>query len=146
MDKQFLKFIKNKYKIDTKNGCWIFLGAKCPRGYGRMTYKQRASTAHRFMLIAKTGKEHHKLSACHICDNPPCINPEHLWWGTQKQNGIDCVIKNRRKTKLKMEDIIYIKAQLKIGAKHYVLAKKFNVSRSSVTNINRGKLWAHVKI
>lgn len=88
------------YTID-ENGCHIFDGCKGPKGYGHVrrknptTGKWRTYPAHRWQWIEKHGDLPPDISVCHSCDNPPCINLEHLWIGTNKDNHNDKMAKGR---------------------------------------------------
>jgi hypothetical protein len=75
--------------------CWHFCGTRNKGGYGRITYGGRMQVAHRLSYEAFVGPIPHGMSVLHKCDNPSCINPEHLWLGTYTDNRRDCVQKNR---------------------------------------------------
>jgi hypothetical protein len=75
--------------------CWHYCGARNQFGYGRMTYRGRLQVAHRLSYEAFVGPIPAGLSVLHRCDNPACINPEHLWLGTYSDNRRDCVTKGR---------------------------------------------------
>lgn len=78
-------------------GCWGWAGSFDIEGYPRFSYNKRNSIkAHRFSLSMKVGREllPHEL-ACHRCDNPGCVNPEHLFVGTPKDNMRDMILKGR---------------------------------------------------
>jgi hypothetical protein len=94
---------------------------------------------------------------CHSCDNPSCVNPDHLWRGTQKQNLQDMVLKGRKVTpcqegegnhnsKLTEDDVRYIKAFLAAGAQQKLIAKQFGVSYSAVQAIKKDRRWGHVEV
>jgi len=86
-------------KIDA-NGCWNWIGAKDSAGYGTVMGKKfgkrRTLPAHRVSYSVFNGKIPDGLYICHKCDNPPCINPDHLWAGTNLENRQDSVKKNRQ--------------------------------------------------
>lgn len=87
---------RNKYIIRKDTGCWEWQGAKTATGYGRMKVDNKAWMAHRYSLKCHLGRE--LKDGCvvlHTCDNPCCINPEHLREGTQKENMQDCKQKAR---------------------------------------------------
>lgn len=75
--------------IKKENGCWIWLGKKNKQGYGEIMIggKRRRLTR----LVYEFFKEPliDKLYVCHTCDNPPCINPGHLWQGNNRDNQLD---------------------------------------------------------
>lgn len=84
----------SRIKIDS-NGCWIWQGAKNIRGYGVVGYHGILYIAHRLSYKLKVGPIPEGLLVCHKCDVPPCINPDHLFIGTYKDNSIDMVKKGR---------------------------------------------------
>jgi hypothetical protein len=83
--------------IDTTAGpqsCWPWTGYRDKDGYGTYTKGRRA---HRLACAAEHGPPPFAgARALHSCDNPPCCNPAHLKWGTQKQNVADCIARGRR--------------------------------------------------
>lgn len=89
------------YIVD-ENGCHVFTGAKGPKGYGYVTrrigeHPKRTWSAHRWAWIEAYGYIPPEVFVCHSCDNPPCINLEHLWIGSNADNQRDMDSKNRRK-------------------------------------------------
>lgn len=79
------------------SGCWEWRGAKSPKGYGRMSYKGEAQYTHRISYEVHKGPIEEGLCVCHSCDNPICVNPEHLWTGTHLENIQDRDAKGRHK-------------------------------------------------
>lgn len=79
------------------NGCVLWTGTIGHRGYGQFTANGVRYRAHRYSYMKANGlKELDPFSpVCHSCDNPSCVNPEHLWLGTQSENIKDCVRKKR---------------------------------------------------
>lgn len=71
------------------DGCWIWTGRLCPKGYGRWPRSEFSQLAHRIMLDRYVPCPDPALFACHHCDNPPCVNPAHLYWGTVQDNNRD---------------------------------------------------------
>lgn len=90
------KFFSNMRK--SKCGCWIWISTKIKRGYGRMTIAGRAILAHRISWVIHNGAVPDGLFVLHDCpngDNPSCVNPKHLWLGTQADNSKDMERKGR---------------------------------------------------
>ena len=78
-----------------ENGCMIWKGAKRNTGYGSINWNGISTTTSRIVLELMLGKQNNSIYACHTCDNPSCINPDHLFWGTNKENIKDAQDKGR---------------------------------------------------
>jgi hypothetical protein len=77
-------------------GCWIWLGAIKSYGYGSIKYRNKDMRANRVSWLAFKGEIPKGLCVLHHCDNPACVNPDHLFLGTLKDNMQDCIKKGRR--------------------------------------------------
>lgn len=75
--------------------CWIWQGSFFQSGYGRFFSHQIAYRAHRVAFIIAYGTIPEDKIICHKCDNPRCVNPEHLWAGSSKENTRDMIEKGR---------------------------------------------------
>lgn len=77
-----------------ENGCWEWLKSKGGK-YGKLHWMSKCLSAHKASYLAFKGGVPEGLQVCHTCDNPICVNPDHLWLGTAKENMRDCISKNR---------------------------------------------------
>jgi hypothetical protein len=83
--------------IKTTNGCWIYIGARDRKGYGRVKFKGKLTLVHRASWEMSNGAIPPKLLVCHKCDTPSCVNPKHLFLGTYADNNNDKIKKGRYK-------------------------------------------------
>ncbi len=77
------------------DGCWPWLGRRNRAGYGRLSVSRRSLAAHRVSYAIHNGRDPGELFVCHACDNPSCVNPNHLWLGTVLDNNRDSYAKGR---------------------------------------------------
>ena len=92
MDKNIDRF---NSRVAKGNGCHLWLGSLDPCGYGTFSFNGKNTKAHRFAWSVKNGEIPKGMMICHHCDNPSCVNPDHLFIGTQFDNMRDMHDKNR---------------------------------------------------
>lgn len=133
------------------NGCIIFQGAKDGAGYGKYFTKDgKQATVTRAVLSEKLGYELPTyMDACHTCDTPSCINPEHLWAGTRTQNLLDASKKGRTQgkshplsnAKLDWEQVREIRQKLAAGERMKDVAEAYSVGRKTIHDIKYHVTW-----
>jgi len=136
--------------------CIEWTGCLGNKGYGQRLIKGKSYLTHRLAYV-----EHHGLSiedidgmlVCHRCDNPPCLNPGHLFLGTHKDNMADMYAKGRENpprgsrnhtSKLTEADIPIIRQMLSVGMTQVSIAKRFGVWQTAISKIKRGVRWSHI--
>lgn len=142
----------SKVEAKTAGECWTWLGARS-HGYGR--YKAHTGitlAAHRVAWELSFGPIPRGLNVCHRCDNPPCVNPNHLFLGTQCENLRDCAVKGRARAprgerngraKLMRSEVVEIRSSC--GVTQQALAVRFGVSRTTISYVMSGRRWADGK-
>jgi hypothetical protein len=144
----FARFWSKVHRTDAK-ACWPYFGAGNGRGYGLFAIHGRVRIpAHRFAWLASRGEVSPDQEVCHRCDNPACVNPDHLFLGTHQDNHLDSIRKGRKRAwglqKLNAEQVYEIRAQVAAGALQKDVAKAYGVSRNNVCGIVHRKSWAHL--
>lgn len=131
-------------KVNRSEGCWPWTAGTNRAGYGRIRLGGRGGgveLAHRLSWKLHTGTDPGDLCVLHKCDNPPCVNPEHLFLGTPADNTQDMVRKNRTKSPLTPNQVLAILTDHRTGR---LAAEAFNVSYDQVKAIRSGRTWNHV--
>ena len=138
--KRFMDFVDV-----AESGCWEWQGPRGPKGYGRFKVSGKNVAAHRisyFMHKAiMLGRDNH---VCHSCDNPRCVNPDHLWHGSNADNVADRVTKQRQHSKLTKDDVYNIRMRWKRCELQKDLADEFGVAVSTISMVVNGLRWKHV--
>lgn len=114
-------------------------------GYGRFRAHGRKVGAHRFSLELEGIDIPSGMYVLHTCDNPACVNPDHLYLGDQVQNMVDRTERcDHPMTKLSAKDIPVIRRMAKSGMSHQKISGHFNVQRRQISRIVSGEMWSHV--
>lgn len=141
------------------NGCWVWKSGDNGKGYGKFYVEGSGKVpyqyAHRLSWEMANGAIPDDLWVLHSCDNPTCINPSHLFLGTQTDNMRDAANKGRIKggargernvnCKLSEDAVKRIKAMIDQEVHLKDIAKKFGVSTQAIFLIKSGRSWAWVK-
>jgi len=126
--------------------CWEWNGATKMEG-GAVRINNKTYNAHRISWMMKNGDIEDDLYVLHKCDNRPCVNPDHLFLGTQKDNLNDMIQKGRRTNrkvdrKLTDKDVSEIRSMYNSGEySQPKIAKVYEISTSHVCNIVNFKTW-----
>ncbi|SFM91517.1 HNH endonuclease signature motif containing protein [Methylobacterium pseudosasicola] len=132
------------------DGCLLFTGTTDRGRYGQFYIDRFKVAAHRVAYAFANGPIPDGHLVCHRCDNPTCINVEHLFLGSALDNNVDQSVKNRthqpfggvgRYRKLTRDDVLRIKTERTSGR---ALAADMGVAPNTVRKIRRGETWTHV--
>ncbi|WFG54114.1 putative HNH endonuclease [Myxococcus phage Mx9] len=132
--------------VEKSEECWVWKGALQER-YGVFSLPgNRTVRAHRFSYIAHHGPIPSNRVVCHRCDNPPCVNPEHLFLGSRAENMADKMAKGRFwAPRLTAESVRLIrKAYEQEGANVESIAHRFGVSTKTAKDVATRRTWKHV--
>ena len=140
---------QTSYKI-VESGCWEWTGSRSVQGYGRIGKASGTIKAHRLSYELHHGPIGEGLFVCHKCDNPPCVNPAHLFAGTARENIQDMDRKGRRVT-VRGEDRGHTKLTAKSAKEIFLdprvyteIAADYGVTREAIGSIKQGETWTHV--
>jgi len=133
-------------KVDRRDekDCWEWASTIDAGGYGRFHHQRHGLKAHRVAYTLVNGRIPGGLIVCHACDNRRCVNPDHLFLGTPRENSVDASRKNRRTTKLTPDDIRTIRERKRNGETHRSIAAAFGIGHGVVGQIVRREIWSHV--
>lgn len=156
-DKSWEQRFKEKIGQPAANGCWPWLGFCNEAGQGWVNSRTKGGTT----IASRASYEHFigqissGLYVCHKCDNPRCVNPDHLFLGTQKENMLDAVSKRRhsygekvKQSRLTEANVLEIRATIgpdrSFRGELLRLSKRFGVSPTCIRHVVMGRTWAHL--
>jgi hypothetical protein len=134
-------YLQSKILPEPMSGCWLWDGAVFADGYGLVRAEQKSQLAHRVVYkfyVCDPGEK----CVLHKCDNRSCVNPDHLWLGTKKDNNVDRFRKGRSakgmangRAKLSDQQVAYIRDS---DLKTTVLAGMFGCTRHHINRVKKG--------
>lgn len=146
----------NKVAPEPNTGCLLWTASLNHSGYGECRINEKTYLSHRVSYFLKNGPFENHLCVLHKCDTPGCVNPDHLFLGTRKENCEDKIKKGRMRfgvsrgesqglSKLKAHQVIEIREKYKTNAySHRSLAKEYEVSDHAIYNVLNRKTWTHI--
>jgi hypothetical protein len=140
----------HKYVPVTESGCWIWVAATTADGYGSMSRSPGGPRrlAHRQSYAWKFGAIPPGMVVCHRCDVRCCVNPDHLFLGSSAENTADKVAKRRQARGSRFAhsrlDESKVEAILKSSEPCFVLASRYGVTDSAISQVRLGNTWKHV--
>ena len=142
--------------VDLGTRCWIWTGPLYWNGYGVFSRGGRSGgnvRAHRFSWEVSRGSSPGGMLVLHHCDTRRCVNPEHLFLGTHKDNINDCTAKRRHVfgskhvlAKLTEESALEVIRRRKRGEPRAALAREFQVCVTTIDNVLARRKWRHVLV
>jgi hypothetical protein len=155
--KKFWSKVNKNGPIHPVHGqCWIWEGSIGQYGYGQVGRRRKLIGTHRYAWTISNGDIPKGMGVLHKCDNRPCVNPDHLFLGTFKDNMNDKVRKGRQaflkgesngRSVLTEESVKYIRSMYIKGHPLYggvALSKKFGVTETMISYVVKRKFWTHV--
>jgi len=136
----------------TETGCYEWQGKRA-KNYAVITHNRKMIGVHRIVCFLEHGEPGEQDHALHSCDNPPCVNPEHLRWGTHQENMDDVRARNRRavkrgerngRAKLDEAKVKAIRAIYGTGPTTIEIAELYGVSNQIISRIIKREAWSHV--
>jgi hypothetical protein len=150
--RSLLDRLREKYRVNPATGCWEWTASLKRNGYGQIgvrTPKPTMLDAHRASWIAHRGPIPRKMQVLHTCDVKACVNPDHLWLGTQKDNVRDMFDKGRSNpralkgeehyaARFTWEQIEAIRADQRTQV---AIATDYGVRQGYISKIKRNQKW-----
>lgn len=128
-----------------KDACWLWIGARASKSYGRFWINGKVRPAlTASMILHGKGEPPSGTIGCHTCDNPPCVNPEHGFYGTPKQNTDDAKSKGRFNFANGLLTPKQVMSIFKSKGTQQEIATRFGIDQSTVSSIRNGQTWAYL--
>ena len=147
----------HRVEFEPNTGCWLWSGAPGAGGYGVTNFDGRVQKAHRVSFALTHGyMPPRRMKVCHRCDVPACVNPDHLWLGTQRENIADMDAKGRRRVRpskgshngmARLNEDIVTEIRDVLSLKRWsqaAVARSYGISPMTVSRIANRQLWRHI--
>lgn len=158
MNITLLERFERKIFFASPDGCWYWTAGVNTGGYGRIFIKKiggkkERMLAHRLSFLLYKGEISQGLLVCHSCDNPLCVNPDHLFLGTQLDNVRDRDNKGRRpapigsknnSAKINEYDVLEIRNMRSQKISYKEISDRYGLSVVTIKNICSNRTWKHV--
>lgn len=151
---KFINRFNLKWHLDRITGCWMWHAAIAGKGYGNIGLERQRKQvyAHRASYEIHVGEIPKGRYVLHKCDNPGCVNPEHLFLGDAGANARDMAAKGRHlfgerntESKLNESDVRKIRQLCEDGMKQAKIAQMYGICQMTVSRIHRRERWQHIK-
>lgn len=130
---------------EPNSGCWLWLTSVTDDGYGQFAWDGRTIPAHRASFMLFHGPIARGSQIRHLCDNPSCVNPDHLLIGTAFDNVQDRIRRGRSaKKKLTPSDVLDIRRRYALSVGITTIATAYGVAYNSIWAIVTGRAWKHI--
>lgn len=154
-DEELRKRFFARVQKGAKDKCWLWPGAKSVKGYGILTYRGKRIAAHRLSWCLQNNVPIWKLTSenyvTHDCDNPPCVNPNHLRLGDGISNNAETTARKRRAygeknptSKLTEAAVRDIRKNATTWEGMCDAMKKYRVSQGTIQAVLKRKMWKHI--
>jgi hypothetical protein len=142
---------EEKFSVSPDSDCWIWNASKNSKGYGTFSFEKRGTEgAHRASWLIYRGEIPKSMYVLHHCDHAYCVNPDHLFLGTNSDNMQDCAQKNRiyrpkgiihPRHKLTEQQIMEIRNDKRL---HKIVAIDYRVTEATISSIVTRRTWGHL--
>lgn len=153
LKRRFISHIDKTPGHGPKGECWLWASKRRKDGYGLFKVGNWRIRAHRAGYELLVGLFNEELFILHSCDNPPCVNPDHMRPGTSEDNIADMLSRKRNRfafggrrpqAKLTETQVLEIQSLIENGGSNISIATRFSVRDTAISRIRLGQSWAYI--